>query len=89
MHEHRLDIAGHTITVRSQADPDYVQRLGRLIDARASGATTQGAGPVGAVLLAALALADEWIRAAEKLEVLSGETKTATHELLAMLESNG
>ena len=59
MHTITLDIAGHQITVRSGADEHYVRDLGSLLDERVRQAAKQGAGPVAAVLLTALGLADE------------------------------
>lgn len=69
---HHLQIAGHPLTVRSSATVEYVEGLAAQIEARTRTALDQGAGPVAAALLAALALADELHRTQEELATLKG-----------------
>jgi cell division protein ZapA (FtsZ GTPase activity inhibitor) len=69
---HRIEIAGHALTVRSAADAEYVAQLAERLEARVRPALDQGAGVVNAVLLAALGLADELQRAQADLETLKG-----------------
>lgn len=64
---HRLQIAGQPLTVRSPAESQYVEGLAASIEARVQPALDQGAGPVAAALLAALALADELKRSEDEL----------------------
>lgn len=66
MTTHQLDIAGHSLTVRSSADEAYVQQLADLLDERVRSAAHQGAGPVASVLLTALGLADELTKCRER-----------------------
>lgn len=77
---HNLQIAGQPLTVRSSATPEYVQGLATQIESRTQSALDQGAGPVAAALLAALALADELNRSQADLDTLKaalGERLTA------------
>lgn len=53
--------------MRSPAETAYVEDLAASIEARVQPALDQGAGPVAAALLAALALADELKRAEDEL----------------------
>ncbi len=57
MHTHHLHIAGQSVTVRAAAAPAYVNRLAADLDARVRAVGDQGAGPMGAVIVAALAMA--------------------------------
>ncbi|MCB9522248.1 MAG: cell division protein ZapA [Myxococcales bacterium] len=85
-HTHRLQIAGHVVTVRSPADTAYVRALAADLDARVRAVGDQGAGPVGAVLVAALGLADELRRAQDALAAAQATAATRDAELLAQVE---
>lgn len=80
---HNLQIAGQPLTVRSSATTSYVQGLAAQIESRTQAAIDQGAGPVAAALLAALALADELNRTQTDLD----ELKAAVGERLAALRA--
>lgn len=83
---HRLEIAGHVVTVRSPADSAYVRSLAGDLDARVRAVGDQGAGPVGAVLVVALGLADELRRAQDALKASQETAAERDAELLANVE---
>ncbi len=87
MNTHRLEISGHRLVVRSNAQPDYVQRLASELDESVRQASAQGAGPVGTVLLVALAQADELRRLRTAHEQLRGELGASVARLSAGLMS--
>lgn len=80
---HRIEIAGHALTVRSTADAAYITQLAADLEARVQPALDQGAGVVGAVLLAALGLADELERSKTDRATL----EAAVAERIAALRS--
>lgn len=85
---HHLSIAGHRLTVRSPMAPERARRLAEMVSARAQEAVEAGAGSQGAILLAALALADEVLRRREsdhqdEASAL-GEIASLQAELVAM-----
>lgn len=86
MTTHQLVIAGHRLTVRSKADPAYVQALARQLDERVRAVAAQGAGPVGSALLAALAIADELTRALEREEAMRDALRTRAAALAEALD---
>ncbi len=83
---HALYIAGHHLTVRSAADADYVQVLARLVDDRILSAGGQGAGPIGSVLLAALALADELKKSEDEVARLRRDVQWRADKMLTTLD---
>lgn len=85
-HTHRLQIAGQVVTVRSPADAAYVRALAADVDARVRAVGDQGAGPVGAVLVAALGLADELKRAQDALAAAEANAAERDAALLERVE---
>jgi cell division protein ZapA (FtsZ GTPase activity inhibitor) len=82
MQTHQLTIAGHRITVRSAASAAQVQGLAQVLDARIRAVGT-AAGPVSAVLVAALGLAGDLDKAQTELEQLQTQVRDGREALLA------
>ncbi|MCB9549370.1 MAG: cell division protein ZapA [Myxococcales bacterium] len=70
MKTHTLHIAGQRLTIRSAADPVYLEALAADLESRVKTLGAQGASPVTAALLAGLALADEAQRSRDALATL-------------------
>jgi cell division protein ZapA (FtsZ GTPase activity inhibitor) len=83
---HEITIGGHQLRLRSPADPEYVQALAELVDERVQMVASQGAGPVGTILLAALGLADELEKAKGEAARLKRDVKWRAGDLLTTLD---
>jgi len=64
---HTLLISGQHLTIRSAADPHYLEGLARELEGRLQAVGSQGAGPMTAALLAGLGLVDELKRTQAEL----------------------
>lgn len=82
---HNLSIAGQRLTVRSPADPEYVERLAAMVDQRIARTGGHGAGPLGAALLAALSLADDLVKAQDEAARLRREVVRRADAILTTL----
>jgi cell division protein ZapA len=85
----RVDVTllGQTVTIRTEASPEYVQGLARFVEERV--ATVRKAGIpdfARAVLLAALDIADELYRTREDRQRTEGDVGARLGALLAELE---
>lgn len=82
-----LTILGQTLTLRSEASPEYLRRLAAYLEERV--ATLRGTGvkdPMTALLLAALDITDELFRARETRTRDVGEVGARLGALVALLE---
>jgi cell division protein ZapA (FtsZ GTPase activity inhibitor) len=82
-----LTLLGQTLTVRTEADPEYVKRLARYLEERVG--ALKGAGvkdPMAALTLAALDITDELFRAREDRERQDDDVGARLGALVQMLE---
>lgn len=82
-----LKILGQTLTVRTEASPDYIRSLARFLEDRVSGLRTGGVRDAHtALILAALDIADELFRAREDLSRRDGDVGERIGALVTLLE---
>jgi cell division protein ZapA (FtsZ GTPase activity inhibitor) len=82
-----LTLLGHTLTVRTEAEPEYVRTLARYLEDRVATVTKGGVkDPVAALTLAALDITDELFRAREDHAREAGDVGTRLGALVDILE---
>lgn len=82
-----LTLLGQTLTLRTEAAPDYLRSLARYLESRVD--TLRRAGvqdSARALLLAALDITDELFRAREERERQTGDLGTRLGNLVSVLE---
>ena len=82
-----LKILGQTLTVRTEASPDYIRSLARFLEDRVGGLRTGGVRDAQtALILAALDIADELFRAREDLTRRDCDVGERIGALVTLLE---
>ena len=82
-----ISLLGQTLSVRTEADPDYVRTLARYLEDRVGALTKSGVkDPMAALTLAALDITDELFRAREDRERQDGDVNARLGALVQMLE---
>jgi cell division protein ZapA (FtsZ GTPase activity inhibitor) len=85
----RVDVTllGQTVSIRTEASPEYVQGLARFVEERVQSVRKAGVADfTKAMLLAALDIADELSRAREERHRTEGDVGARLGALLAELE---
>jgi cell division protein ZapA (FtsZ GTPase activity inhibitor) len=82
-----LTLLGQALTVRTEAEPQYVRTLARYLEERVEAIQKTGVKePMAALTLAALDIADELFRAREDHERQDGDVQARLGALVQMLE---
>ena len=82
-----LTLLGQTLTVRTEADPEYVRTLARYLEERVDALKKGGVkDSMAALTLAALDITDELFRTREDHEKQDGDVHTRLGALVQMLE---
>ena len=82
-----LTLLGQALTVRTEADPEYVRTLARYLEERVAALGKRGVQePMAALTLAALDITDELFRAREDRERQDGDVQARLGALVQMLE---
>jgi cell division protein ZapA (FtsZ GTPase activity inhibitor) len=82
-----LTLLGQALTVRTEADPEYVRSLARYLEERVAALGKSGVKePMAALTLAALDITDELFRAREDHERQDGDVQARLGALVQMLE---
>ena len=82
-----LTLLGQALTVRTEADPEYVRTLARYLEGRVEAIGKSGVTePMAALTLAALDITDELFRAREDRERQDGDLHARLDALVQMLE---
>lgn len=82
-----LTVLGQTLTVRTEASPDYVRRLAAFLEDRVATLTRGGVkDPTAALTLAALDIADELFRARDEQARQDGDVGVRLGALAQMLD---
>jgi cell division protein ZapA (FtsZ GTPase activity inhibitor) len=82
-----LTLLGQTLTLRTEAEPDYVQRLARYIEERVATLTRGGVkDPLAALTLAALDITDELFRAREDHAKQEGDVNARLGALIELVD---
>ena len=82
-----LTLLGQTLTVRTEADPEYVRTLARYLEERVAALAKSGVKePMAALTLAALDITDELFRTREDRERQDGDVQARLGALVQMLE---
>ena len=82
-----LTLLGQALTVRTEADPEYVRTLARYLEERVAALAKSGVKePMAALTLAALDITDELFRAREDRERQDGDVQARLGALVQMLE---
>jgi len=82
-----LTLLGQTLTVRTEADPEYVRTLARYLEERVAALAKSGVKePMAALTLAALDITDELFRAREDKDKTAGDVGARLGALLTLLE---
>ena len=82
-----LTLLGQALTVRTEADPEYVRTLARYLEERVAALNETGVKePMAALTLAALDITDELFRAREDRERRDGDLNARLGVLVQMLE---
>jgi cell division protein ZapA (FtsZ GTPase activity inhibitor) len=82
-----LTLLGQTLTIRTDAGPDYVRSLARYVEGRVADAARSGVkDPWKAMALAALDIADELFREREGAARREGDVDARLQTLLALLD---
>ena len=82
-----LTLLGQALTVRTEADPEYVRTLARYLEERVAALAKSGVKePMSALTLAALDITDELFRAREDHERQDGDVQARLGALVQMLE---
>ena len=82
-----LTLLGLTLTVRTEAEPEYVRTLARYLEERVETLTKGGVkDPLTALTLAALDITDELFRAREDRDRQDGDVHARLGALVQMLE---
>ena len=82
-----LTLLGQALTVRTEADPEYVRTLARYLEERVAALNKSGVNePMAALTLAALDITDELFRAREDRDRQDGDVQARLGALVQMLE---
>jgi len=82
-----LTLLGQALTVRTEADPEYVRTLARYLEERVAALAKSGVKePMAALTLAALDITDELFRAREDKDKTAGDVGARLGALLTLLE---
>lgn len=82
-----LSLLGQTLTVRTEASPEYVHRLAAYLEERANALKTAGIkDPMAALTLAALDITDELFRLREDAARQEGDVGARLGALVEMLD---
>ena len=82
-----LSILGHTLTVRSEAPPDYIRKLAAYLEERVATMRRGGIRDSNAALiLAALDIADELFRARDDVNRRDGDVSARIGALVTLLD---
>jgi cell division protein ZapA (FtsZ GTPase activity inhibitor) len=82
-----LTLLGQTLTVRTEADPEYVRTLARYLEERVAALTRSGVkDSLAALTLAALDITDELFHAREDRERQDGDVGARLGALVQILE---
>ena len=82
-----LTLLGQALTVRTEADPEYVRTLAHYLEERVAALGKSGVKePMAALTLAALDITDELFRAREDHERQDGDVQARLGALVQMLE---
>jgi cell division protein ZapA len=82
-----LTLLGQALTVRTEADPEYVRALARYLEERVAALNKSGVTePMAALTLAALDITDELFHAREDRERQDGDVHARLGALVQMLE---
>ena len=82
-----LTLLGQTLTVRTEADPQYVRTLATYLEERVAALNKSGVKePMAALTLAALDITDELFRTREDRERQDGDVQARLGALVQMLE---
>jgi cell division protein ZapA (FtsZ GTPase activity inhibitor) len=82
-----LSLLGQTLTVRTEASPDYVRQLAAYLEERVTELTRSGIkDPMAALTLAALDITDELFRAREDKARQDGDVKNRLGALVEILD---
>jgi len=82
-----LTLLGQALTVRTEADPEYVRTLARYLEERVAALNKAGVKePLAALTLAALDITDELFRAREDRERQDDDVQARLGALVQMLE---
>jgi cell division protein ZapA (FtsZ GTPase activity inhibitor) len=82
-----LTLLGQTLTIRTEAAPDYLRTLAKYLEDRVAQLTRSGVKePVTALTLAALDIADELFQAREAAGRARGDADRRLGALIALLE---
>ena len=82
-----LSILGHTLTVRSEAPPDYIRKLAAYLEERVATMRRGGIRDSNAALiLAALDVADELFRARDDVNRREGDVSARIGALVTLLD---
>jgi cell division protein ZapA (FtsZ GTPase activity inhibitor) len=85
-----LSLLGQTLTVRTEAPPEYVRRLAAYLEERVTELRTAGIkDPLASLTLAALDITDELFRAREDKTRQDGDVDTRLGALVDILERLG
>ena len=82
-----LSLLGQTLTVRTEAPPEYVRRLAAYLEDRVAELTKSGVkDPMAALTLAALDITDELFRLREDRSRAEGDVSARVGALLELLD---
>jgi cell division protein ZapA (FtsZ GTPase activity inhibitor) len=82
-----LTLLGQTLTIRSEASPDYLRRLAKYLDERVAQLKRSGVtDPLTALSLAALDITDELFRAREDKKTDETDVGARLGALVALLD---
>ena len=82
-----LNLLGQTLTIRSEAPPDYLRRLAKYLEERVATLKRSGVqDPMTALSLAALDITDELFRSREDKTRAEGDVGARLGALVALLE---
>jgi cell division protein ZapA len=82
-----LSLLGQTLTVRTEASPEYVRRLAAYLEERVAELKSAGIkDPLASLTLAALDITDELFRAREDRTRLDGDVDTRLSALVEILD---
>jgi cell division protein ZapA (FtsZ GTPase activity inhibitor) len=82
-----LSLLGQTLTIRTEATPEYVRRLAAYLEERVTELTSAGIkDPMAALSLAALDITDELFRAREDRAQQDGDVNTRLGALVEILD---
>ncbi len=86
---HHLTIANHSLTIRSTAGQEEIERLVERIDSKIRTLSERGVAPLSSALLTALGLADELSRLEKENQRLRAQLQESAEALSLLLEGEG